>query len=130
MSLPDKNSTSNEFTFAARRDKLAKDYFTSQKFLDQLTEKIEQYLVRREGYPPEYGYIREKYAELEHPDVNATKRDMPYLQEAFDKLKKSYPELDHIRVHDKGSVIVDTKPNTWWRRKVSARGLRGVSAAF
>lgn len=130
MSTPKKNDASSEFTFAARRDKLAQEYFTSQEFLDQLKAKIEQYLVRRQGFPPEFDYIRKGYAELEHPKVDACKRDMPYLQEAFKKLKKSYPDLDHIRIHEAGSVIVDTKPNTWWRRNFSASGLRGSTPAF
>ncbi len=130
MSLPDKNEASQQFTIAARRNKLAEDYFTSERFLKQLTAVIEKYLVAREGMPDENTYIRNRYAELEYPDVQAIQRDMPLLQKVFEKLKEQYPELDHIRVHSQGSVIVDTKPNNWWRRNISAAGLRGVTPPF
>jgi len=113
-----------DFSFASRRDKLAADYFTSTKFFHQLDDKIHRHLVI--GTDTECS--AQGYVEIPYPDIDALPRDMPHLQKTFDKLKEKYPELNHLRI-EKGGVIVDTKPNTWMRRKWSAPGRRGVYGA-
>lgn len=114
----------NEFGIAAERNKLleernktVRDYFASEEFLDRMRKNVKERIIKENEsctwFQPEFetsvnkGYLDKK-------------TDMPYLQEAFLKLKKEYPELNHIRVNGCGFVIIDTKPNTWFTRSYAS----------
>ncbi|HZT34422.1 MAG TPA: hypothetical protein VFA15_00770, partial [Nitrososphaera sp.] len=65
------NSISDSFTtISGRQSRRAEEYFTSDRFISQLKEKIERDLIRG----------KDNYAELQYPDVDATRNDMPLLQ--------------------------------------------------
>lgn len=44
------------------------------------------------------------------------KEDLPLLQVVFNRLKKEYPQLNHVRLNSVGTIIFDTQKNTFWRR--------------
>ena len=113
----------SQFNDISGRDREAKAYFSSEDFYQTLKDKVQEELVK-------WGC---KKAELVGGvKVAAKPQDMPYIQEAFNRLKKDYPELNHVRLqrgptaavadlmtlclNGYGYIIVDTKKNTFLRR--------------
>lgn len=111
----------DEFKKVTTRDKKAAAYFSSTEFLDVMKQAIEKALVNNGG---DRAYIS--------PNISVKQQDMPYIEKAFLRLKKEYPELDHVRLNagfasrlgsatvllgkSIGWIVVDTKKNTVRRR--------------
>lgn len=87
------------------RDTMAKEYFLSDTFLDQVRPIVHRNLVDQ----------GEDYVTLT-PGIRAKPQDLPSLREAFSKIKASYAELDHIRLASCGRITFDTHKNTFLRR--------------
>ena len=93
-----------QFKIASTRDKLAVEYFTSEEFLNLMRENVKRDLVN-------HGRTRASI----HPKVAFKPQDMPYVQEAFAKVKEEFPELNHVRF-TADCIVADTKKNTFRRR--------------
>ena len=94
------------FNVLSARNKAAKEYIASEKFLEEAKKAIESSIIKR----------NDSYCSFSTDMVLNSKADAPYLQEAFIKLKKEYPELNHIRIDFYDAVVLDKKPNTQLRR--------------
>ena len=96
----------NTFNMKAR-DKAAKEYLASKEFLESARYAIKYFMINQN-----YDYA------AFYPGKDLDSRvDMPYLQQAFQKLKKEYPKLDNIHLQDHDDeVVIDTKPDTFLRR--------------
>lgn len=100
------------FHFAAR-DAEARRYFGQEGFVDKRgSDFVRSARNAIHFYMVENG---KDYCEVKPHFVAVEASDLPYAEEAFKELKEAYPELDHVRIH-KGTIILDTKPNTRHRR--------------
>jgi hypothetical protein len=110
-------SVKKQFEEASERTAQATAYFRGPAFLELMKQAVERDISDR----------GRKYADFV-PAIAPRPQDMPYIQEAFLKLKPMYPELDNVRLNRIPAVlltvsdppcltlVVDTKPNTLPRR--------------
>ena len=112
-----RTTTQNFNTIANQRAETAKEYFTSENFINGLRYSIRSDMIEK-------GRDFSSFS-IETYNVGTPfdpQRDMPHIQTAFSKLKAEYPELNHVRLDAKrGYIILDTQPNTFFRRR-TARG--------
>jgi hypothetical protein len=103
--------------FKAENARKAKEYFTSDAFIDHIEGVVSRQAAR--------GHKSYCYVGFGGLGIKAdAKRDAAYVQKAFEKFKTKHPELNlnHIRFKGKTAVVLDTKPNSFVRRHLTARG--------
>jgi hypothetical protein len=99
-------------TFKAQSARIAEEFFTSDKFMNELRNEI----PARDSY--NHVQLTGAFGAGLGTRVNA-KRDMPLIQEAFVKIKAEHPELNHARLDRGNYIILDTQPNTFIRRRTA-----------
>jgi hypothetical protein len=101
-------SIKGQFQQVSTRDKKAAEYYTSEKFFEKIKELINERIVAS----------GESTIDVTS-EIVPQQQDLPHLQKTFDRLKKEFPELNHVRVNTSSfgnSMIFDTKPNSLLRR--------------
>jgi hypothetical protein len=92
-------SIKDKFQQVSTRDKRAAEFFSSEKFMQECRERIDNIIINAGGD-----------AASVHPSMALKDRDTVYIRAAFDKLKKEYPELNHARLDGHNDIIFDTQP--------------------
>ncbi len=104
-----------QFKEASARNAAATAYFSGPAFFEQMRAAVKEDIIDRGRRHTSY-FV---------PDVSPKPQDMPYIEEAFLKLKQAYPELNHVRLShipkmqpypQNVPLVIDTKPNTLPRR--------------
>ena len=107
------NNTKQNIQFnviASTRDKEAAKHFASKEFFE-LAKNICMERIIKDG----------QTSAIFRGDFAAKKHDQVYLDQILPKLKAEFPEINHLRICE-GSIILDTKPNTFLRRYWSGLG--------
>lgn len=90
-------------------------YFNSAALFDETSEKIKTWLIEgREKYVHIEINVPEK--PIDAPYVGYTADDHKLLKEFEAKLKSAFSVVNHVRFGGCSGMVVDTKPNTWFRR--------------
>lgn len=92
-------------TDAFERNARARTIILSEEFYADLRNQVAHDIADRGRSITEY-----------YPRFFLQDRDIPLLQFVFNKLQREYPELNHIRLNGSGTILIDTRKNTFLRR--------------
>ena len=94
-------SKAQEFNGSITRDRAAADYFSSQAFLDTAANAVQCAIIKKGR--------SSAYLTSTCTDIRAKSKDMAYIQEAFKKLQKAYPDLNHVHYGAGGDIFFETQ---------------------
>lgn len=93
-------------TYSPERNLRAEQVILSDHFYQGARRVIDDHIGSKGGTVVDYY----------QSDFLVREEDLPLLQTVFNRLKQEYPQLDHVRLNSVGTIIFDTKKNTFWRR--------------